>query len=447
MTSRERIVEVDRRHVWRPYTSSEDHERMDPFVIAEAEGSWLVDVDGRRYLDGNSSWWTCNVGHRHPRIRAVIERQLGTLLHCSMAATTHEHAALLAEELVATAPEGLERVFYSDDGSTAVEVALKMAFQYWAQNGRPERTRFVALAGAFHGDTMGAVSLGGVAEFHAVFGPLLFDVLRPPDPAEGDAGWSRAVERIEGMLGERADDVAGVIVEPVVQGASNMRTWPPELLRRLREATLRADTFLIADEVFTGYARTGPMWACEHAGIAPDLLCTAKGFSGGVLPFAATLASGRIFDGFSGGKDRALMHGHTFYGNPLGAAVAREVLAIYRDEDVLGQVRDKAPILRELFEGLATLEGVESPRAVGMVGAVDVGATGYYGQVGWRVYEAARRRGAYVRPLGNTVYLCGNGGSAADCEHWAGELLKGFESKRPVDTAGAPNSFRAAARA
>ncbi len=406
VTTRERIVELDRRHVWRPYTSSEDHERMDPFVIASAEGAWLIDADGRRYLDGNASWWTCNVGHRHPRLRQVVARQAETLFHCSMAGTTHEQAALLAEELVAVAPAGLERVFYSDDGSTAVEVALKMAFQHWRQNGRPERTRFVALAGAFHGDTLGAVSVGGVEELCAAFGPLLFDVLRPPDPGDGDRGWERAVERIEAMLRDRADEIAGVLVEPVVQGAAGMRVWPAELLGRLRDATRRADTFLIADEVFSGFGRTGPMWACAHAGVAPDLLCTAKGLSGGVLPFAATLATARVYDGFRGGKDRALMHGHTFCGNPLGAAVAREVLAIYRDEDVLGQVRDKAPVLRSAFERMAAIPGVRRPRAVGMVGAVDLGEPGYFGPVGWRVHEAARRRGAYVRPLGNTVYLC-----------------------------------------
>lgn len=406
MTARDRIVDIDRRHVWRPYTSSEDHESRDPFVIVGAEGPWLRDADGRRYLDGNASWWTCNVGHRHPRLCAAIARQAESLLHCSMAGTTHEQAALLAEELVEVAPEGLERVFYSDDGSTAVEVALKIAFQYWQQNGRPKRTRFVALSGAFHGDTLGAVSVGGVEEFHAVFGPLLFETIRPPDPVEGDAGWERAVERIEEVLRERPDEIAGVLVEPVVQGAAGMRVWPAPLLGRLRDATRRADTFLVADEVFTGYGRTGPMWACEHASVAPDLLCTAKSFSGGVLPFAATLASGRIYDGFRGGKDRALMHGHTFCGNPLGAAVAREVLAIYREEDVLGQVRQNGSLLQEAFARMAELPGVQRPRGAGMVAAVDVGEAGYYGQIGWQVHEAARRRGAYVRPLGNTVYLC-----------------------------------------
>jgi adenosylmethionine-8-amino-7-oxononanoate aminotransferase len=399
------VVALDRRHVWRPYTSSEDHEGVDPFVIVEAEGCWLVDADGRRYLDGNSSWWTASLGHRHPRLVAALKRQADQLLHCSMAGTTHEPAARLAEELVATAPPGLERVFYSDDGSTAVEVALKMAYQYWQQNGRPERTRFIALSGAFHGDTVGAMSVGGVPEFHALFGGLLFDVVRAPEPEDGDGAWERTIARIEALLGEGADRIAAVIVEPLVQGAAGMRVWPAALLSRVREATRRADTFLIADEVFTGFGRTAEMWACDHAGVTPDLLCTAKALSGGVLPFAATLATARIYDGFRGGKERALMHGHTFFGNPLGAAIAREVLAIYRDERVIPRARERAVALREGFESVGRIEGVRRVRTLGMVGAADLGAPGYYGRVGWKVHEAARARGAYIRPLGNTVYL------------------------------------------
>ena len=210
-------------------------------------------------------------------------------MHCTLAAATHEPAARLAAELVDIAPEGLNRVFYSDNGSTAVEVALKIAFQYWQQNGRPERTRFLALPGAYHGDTLGAMSAGDVDEFTGVFRPLLFDVQRPPDAL--DHQWEPVFERLFALLREDADQIAGVIVEPMVQGAAGMRMYPAELLAVLRHETKRVDTFLIADEVFTGLGRTGPMWAGDHAGIAPDLLCTAKGLSGGVLPFAATLAT------------------------------------------------------------------------------------------------------------------------------------------------------------
>ncbi|MGB5544977.1 MAG: aminotransferase class III-fold pyridoxal phosphate-dependent enzyme, partial [Polyangiales bacterium] len=295
------------------------------------------------------------------------------------------------------------RVFYSDNGSTAVEVALKMAFQYWQQNGRPERRRFLALPGAYHGDTLGAMSAGAVDEFTACFRPLLFDVERPSNFVEQD--WERVFEELFRMLRRDSDEIAAVIVEPLVQGAAGMRMYPAELLAALREETERADTFLIADEVFTGFGRTGPMWACNQAGIAPDLLCTAKGLSGGVLPFAATLASERIYDGFRGDKSRALMHGHTFCGNPLGAGVAREVLAIYHDEQVLEEAKPKAARLAKRTEDMRKIPGVSSPRALGMCAAFDVGARGYMGMIGWQISELALGLGAHLRPLGNTVYL------------------------------------------
>jgi adenosylmethionine---8-amino-7-oxononanoate aminotransferase len=406
MTGRDEILGFDRSHVWRPYTSSEDHEQTDPLVIARSRGAWLEDVDGRRYLDGNGSWWCNNLGHGHPRLLEALRRQGASLVHCSMAGVTHEPAARLAEELVAAAPEGLTRVFYSDNGSTAVEVALKIALQYWQQNGQPERHRFVSLPGAYHGDTAGAMSLGGVDTFRRMYGPLLFEVAHGPDPLEGEGGWDATIAHMEDLLAREGATIAGLVVEPLVQGACGMRMYAPELLTRLHRATRSAGTFLIADEVFTGFGRTGAMWACDHAGVTPDLLCTAKGLSGGMLPFAATLATERIFDGFRGGKERALMHGHTFCGNPLGASIAREVLAIYRDEKVLEQAQRKGQRIAAAFEHLATLDGVSRPRTLGMIGAADLGATGYMGRTGWAVYEAARRRGAYLRPLGNTVYVC-----------------------------------------
>ncbi len=324
-------------------------------------------------------------------------------MHCTFAAATHEPAVKLAAELVEVAPTGLTRVFYSDNGSTSVEVALKIAFQYWQQNGRPLRKRFLALPGAYHGDTLGAMSAGDLGEFTGIFRPLLFDVTRPPGPAGDD--WHPVFENLLALISKEADEIAGVIVEPMVQGAAGMRMYPAELLRELREATERADTFLIADEVFTGFGRTGPMWGSRHAGVTPDLLCTAKGLSGGVIPFAATLATDRVYDGFRGDKTRALMHGHTFYGNPLGASVAREVLAIYRDEQVLEGAKPKARRLAERIAGMSEIAGVSAPRALGMCAAFEVGAPGYMGTVGWSISDQALELGAHLRPLGNTVYV------------------------------------------
>lgn len=403
MSPDDELIALDRAHLWRPYTSSEDHETRPLFVVDRAEGPWLVAADGRRVLDASGSWWCNNLGHGHPRLRAAIARQSARMMHCTLAATTHEPAARLSAELAALAPDGLERVFYSDNGSTAVEVALKMAFQYWQQNGRPERRRFLALPGAYHGDTLGAMSASAVDEFTASFRPLLFDVARPANLVEQD--WERVFEELFGMLRRDSDEIAAVIVEPLVQGAAGMRMYPAELLAALREETERADTFLIADEVFTGFGRTGPMWACDQAGMAPDLLCTAKGLSGGALPFAATLASERIYDGFRGDKSRALMHGHTFCGNPLGAAVAREVLAIYRDEQILEEAKPKAARLAKRTEDMRKVPGVSSPRALGMCAAFDVGARGYMGTIGWQISDAALGLGAHLRPLGNTVYI------------------------------------------
>jgi adenosylmethionine-8-amino-7-oxononanoate aminotransferase len=409
--TRDEILALDRAHVWRPYASHEDHAERDPIVVREAIGPYLIDVDGRRYIDGAGSWWANALGHRHPRIVRVIEEQAARLLHAPLADATHEEAARCAEALVGIAPPGLTRVFFSDDGSTAVEVAIKIAHQYWQQNGRPARDRFVVLGGAFHGDTLGAVSVGGVEVFRRVFAPLLFDVLRAPE-ASDDAGWDRATEAVEGLLKSEGDRIAGVLVEPLLQGAAGMRMWRPELLARLREATTAADTFLLCDEVFTGFGRTGRMWASDHAGVAPDLLVTAKGLSGTALPFAATLGTPRIYEGFRGGKGRAFLHGHTFAGNPLGARVASEVIAIFREEGVLEGIPERAALIEKAFR---TLPGVSAPRALGMVGAAELTAAegggadevaaGYLGELGRAVTDCARHKGAYLRPLGDTVYV------------------------------------------
>jgi adenosylmethionine-8-amino-7-oxononanoate aminotransferase len=296
----------------------------------------------------------------------------------------------------------LEHVFYSDDGSTAVEAALKLAAGYWGQNGRPERRRFLALDGAFHGETLGAAMLGGVEVFRRGIAGLTVDCVRvPPD----DMGHSRAFDVLARALREYERELAGVVLEPVLQGASGMRVYDASFLRAARELTREHDTFLILDEVFTGYGRTGPMWAAEHAAVSPDLFCVGKAFTGGVLPMAATLATARIFSGFLGEPSRAFFHGHTFAGNPLGARVALEVLAVYRDERILENAVPKARRIADAFGKFGRLPGVTATRSLGMVGALDLEGTGYLDEIGRRVFEEARRRGAYLRPLGSTVYV------------------------------------------
>jgi len=402
----ERIVELDKRRVWHPYTPMQDYrERVEPLVIARAEGSRLYDVDGRCYLDGNASWWTATLGHGHPRLVEALQRQAETLCHSALAGIAHEQASELAEALCAVAPAGLEHVFFSDNGSTAVEVAMKLCLQYWAQNGRPGRQRFLALEEAFHGETLGVTALGGVEVFRRPFAGVLLNCIHVPPPREPESA-ARSFEALEQAICENADTLAGVVLEPVVQGAAGMRIYDASYLRHARELCDRHDVFLVFDEVFSGYGRTGPMWAGAHAGVAPDLLCTAKGFSGGMFPMAATLATERIFQGFLGDAERAFYYGHTFCGNPLGAAVAREVLRVFEEEEILERAKPKAERIARAFEAMRELPGVARTRALGMVGALDLeGDAGYLAHAGWRVYDAARERGAYLRPMGNVVYV------------------------------------------
>ncbi len=428
MLSREEIVRLDKAFVWHPYTAMQLYAReVDPFVIHRAQGAFLFDLDGRSYIDANASWWLSALGHNHPRLVAALERQAHELCHCSLAGTIHPQAAQLAAELVQVAPQGMSRVFFSDDGSTAVESALKMAVQLFAQSpaGRAKQ-RFLTLDGAFHGETVGASSLGGVEVFRRPFASVLFDCVRTPSPAD-PRGWERAFATMADIVRRDAHELAAVIVEPLVQGAAGMRIYDPGYLQELRALCTRHDVLLIADEVFTGYGRTGRMWACDHAGVSPDILCVGKGFSGGMLPMAATLANERVFEGFYGDRSRAFLYGHSYSGNPLGAAVAREVLAVFREEHVVEQAAAKGDRLAKAFRELSELPGVSHPRSLGMIAAVDVklaapgkrctsrdtaeteddlSEQGYLGEAGWLVYEAARRRGAYLRPLGNTVYVC-----------------------------------------
>jgi adenosylmethionine-8-amino-7-oxononanoate aminotransferase len=403
LSERSAILAWDNAHVWHPYTQMYGWESAEPLVIARASGSRLHDIDGRSYIDANASWWCSTLGHGHPRLVAALKAQADAMCHVALGGIVHEPSAALAAELCAMAPSGLSRVFFSDNGSTAVEVALKLALQYWGQNGQPARTRFLALDGAFHGDTMAAASVSGIDVFRRPFGGVLLDCLRVPP---GARGYEQAFDVLGQLLKRHAGELAAVIVEPIAQGAAGMRFYAPEFLRALRDLTREHDIFLICDEVFTGYGRTGPFWASQHADVQPDLLCTAKGFTAGMMPMAATLVSERIFSGFLGEGERAFYYGHTFCGNPLGAALAREVLRVFDDERVLQHARDKAQRIAQAFERFRGLPGVAETRSLGMIGALDLqGAQGYLEPLGWRVYREALRRGAYLRPLGNTIYI------------------------------------------
>jgi adenosylmethionine-8-amino-7-oxononanoate aminotransferase len=402
--ARERIVALDKRRVWHPYTAMDLYRAtVDPIVAVRASGSRIEDADGTSYIDANASWWVAALGHNHPRLVAALKRQADEMCHVALAGITHRGAAELGEALCAAAPEGLEHVFYSDDGSTAVEVALKLSLQYWAQNGRPERSTFVALEGGFHGETLGVTTLGGVEAFRRPFAAALPPCHHLPSPAHG---LDRAVDSLASLLEERSREIAAVVLEPMVQGAAGMRVYAAEYLRAARELCDAHETLLVFDEVFTGFGRTGPMWASDHARVTPDLLCSAKGLSGGMLPMGATLANDRVFDGFLEDSDRAFLYGHSYCGNPLGAAVALEVLRVFEDEKVLERAAAKAQRIATSFEAMADVPGVAAQRSLGMIGALDLaGETGYLAYAGWAVFEEARKRGVYLRPLGNVVYV------------------------------------------
>jgi adenosylmethionine-8-amino-7-oxononanoate aminotransferase len=374
-------------------------------VIERAQGPHLFEADGSRYLDANASWWSSSLGHAHPRLLAALRRQSESLCHAALGGITHAPAAELAEALCRVAPAGLEHVFFSDDGSTAVEVAMKLSLQFWAQQGRPERSAFLALEGAFHGETLGATALGGVEVFRRPFEGALLECHHLPPPLE-PGSLDRCVAALEQTLAEHGRRIAAVVLEPVVQGASGMRIYDAAYLRAARELCDRHDVLLVFDEVFTGYGRTGPMWACAHAGVSPDLLCMAKGLTAGVLPMGATLANPRVFAGFLGDPERAFYYGHTFCGHPLGAAVALEVLRVFDDERVLERAKPKAERIANAFDAMAGLPGVAGVRSLGMIGALELaGDAGYLARAGWNVYTEARRRGCYLRPLGNVVYV------------------------------------------
>jgi adenosylmethionine-8-amino-7-oxononanoate aminotransferase len=392
------LVAADRAHLWHPFTQQQGWIEEEPLIVDRAEGTDLIDVQGRRYIDGVSSLW-CNVhGHGHPRIDAAVRDQLDRVAHSTMLGLSHRPGIELAQRLVELAPPGLTRVFYSDSGSTATEIALKMAFQYWCQRGERQRTKFVSLRMAYHGDTIGSVSVGGIDLFHSLYRPLLFDSMHaePGDAAD-----------MERLLSEHEGEVAAVIMEPLVQGAAGMLVHPEGYLREVRELCDRHGVLLILDEVATGFGRTGRMFACEHEDVAPDLLCLAKGITGGYLPLAATLSSERIYEGFLGRFEefRTFFHGHTYTGNPLACAAALATLDVFAEERTLERLARKVELLGQLLEPIAAHPQVREVRRRGFMTGIELTEHPLSARIGHRVTLEARARGAVIRPLGDVVVL------------------------------------------
>ena len=393
------VLRADERHVWHPYTQHGSGEA--PIEIVRGEGAYLYDASGRRILDAISSWWVTLHGHAEPAVAAAIAEQASRLEQVIFAGFTHEPAARLAAELVKRVPQGLERVFFSDDGSTAVEVAVKVALQYW-QNRGERRRLIVALENAYHGDTFGAMSVSARGLFTDPFAEQLFEVVRLPDPVVEDV-----VAAFEHVLATRGGDVAALIVEPLVLGAGGMRMWTPSALGALRELCSRNGVLFIADEVMTGFGRTGPLFACEHAGISPDLMCLSKGITGGFLPMGATLATAALFDAFrSDDRKRTLFHGHSYTANPIACAAALASLALLDDRSAERRRAIEAAH-REAAARIAGLPGVTNVRVLGTILAADFVAPdkGYLSAIGPTLKRLALERGVLLRPLGDTVYV------------------------------------------
>ncbi|MBJ7354487.1 MAG: adenosylmethionine--8-amino-7-oxononanoate transaminase [Thermoleophilaceae bacterium] len=392
------LAELDRRYIWHPFTQQQGWLSEDAPIIRSAKGTNLFDVEGRGYIDGVSSLW-CNVhGHQHPKIDRAVRDQLGRVSHTTMLGLSHEPAIRLAERLVEIAPERLTRVFYSDSGSTATEIALKIAFQHFQQSGQPERTRFLSMRDAYHGDTIGAVSAGGIDLFHATYGPLLFETLKttPGDVAE-----------LERHFEQHGNELAAVIMEPLVQGAAGMILHPNGYLRKVRQLCDKHGVLLILDEVATGFGRTGTMFACQQEAVEPDIMCVAKGITGGYLPLAATLTSEIIYSSFLGDhtEQKTFFHGHTYTGNPLACAAGIATLEIFEQEQTLDHVADLCVLILKLLEPIAELPRVKEVRRRGLMVGIELDGFPVEARAGHQVTLAARRRGAIIRPLGDTIVL------------------------------------------
>lgn len=423
LRDREKLVEWDKDYLWHPFTQMQDWLSDDPVIIERGEGVYLIDVDGNRYIDGIASMWTNIHGHNHPELNTSLKNQLDKIAHSTLLGYSNIPAIELAKKLVEITPSGLNKVFYSDNGSTAVEVALKLSIQYWQHKDESERKLFIHFENAYHGDTVGAMSVGGIHTFHNTFNSLLFENIRvnaPKPYTTQQKDYDTVLEKdrwlnsVDQALTEYQGRIAGIILEPLIQGAGGMLISPKGFLKGVEELASRHETILIVDEVMTGFGRTGRMWACEHEDVSPDILCTAKGLTAGYLPLAATLTTDEIYEVFLGDyRDlKTFFHGHTFTGNPLGCAVALENISIFEREDLIGKIQETIQYLQDRLQEFHTLNHVGDIRVCGLAVGIELMENTnrqtpypFEEKVGIRVCKAALERGAILRPLVNTIVL------------------------------------------
>lgn len=415
------LLDKDRKYVWHPFTQMKDYEQEDHVLLEKAEGIYVYDADGNRYADTVSSWWVNIHGHGHPRIKSAMERQFAQMDHVMFSGFTHQPGIELAEQLVQITPEGLNKVFYSDNGSTAVEVALKMSFQAWQQSGHPNKTRFVFMENSYHGDTIGAVSVGGVELFHSMYKPLLFQTFKVPSPyiyqwpgEDEEACIRECLQAVEALFEQHHEEIAAFIIEPMVQAAGGMIIYPASYVKGVRELCTRYGIHLIADEVAVGFGRTGKMFACQHASISPDIICLSKGITAGTVPLAATLCTDEIYNAFYDDYStmKTFFHGHSFTGNPVTAAVALESLKIFEDEQTMANMQMRIPTFQRGLHRFRSFEHVGDVRQIGYIGAIELVKDRktkelfpFEERIGTKVYKAGLNEGLILRPLGHLIYF------------------------------------------
>jgi len=416
------LVQKDKKYLWHPFTQMKDWEKEDVLVIEKGEGMYLIDTEGRRYLDGVSSLW-CNVhGHRVPEIDEAVRSQLDRIAHSTFLGLSNIPAIELGEMLIAIAPEGLTRVFYSDSGSEAVEIAVKMAYQYWQQKGHKKKKRFIKLTQSYHGDTLGSVSIGGIDLFHQIYEPLLFDTLSVDSPyryrwpGTDDAGavMDASLEQLENILEQHHEEVVAFVMEPRMQGAAGMIDQPDGYLSRVRALTKKYNVLLIFDEVATGFGRTGTMFASDQENVTPDIMAVAKGLTGGYLPLAATLATEEVFEAFLGdySEMKTFFHGHTYTGNPLAASAAVANLKLFETQNLIESLQPKIELLKDRLSGYTKLGSAGDIRQAGFMIGIELVRNKrtkelypWEEKIGVQVIQKAREKGAILRPLGPVIVL------------------------------------------
>lgn len=411
---------LDKKYIWHPFTQMQDWEKDDICIIEKAKGCYLYDTQGRKYLDGVSSLWVTVHGHNHRIINKYLQKQLKKLDHSTLLGLANTPSIELAEKLIKIAPKGLTRVFYSDSGSTAMEIAMKIAYQYWQQFDKltaskikynpKNKTKFLTLTEAYHGDTIGSVSLGGIDLFHKIYKPLLFKTIQIPSPYQyygHKLSAEKAIHDLEKAFKKYSQQLAGFVIEPMVQGAAGIYTMPKGYLKKARELCSKYNVLLICDEVAVGFGRTGKMFACEHENVSPDIMALAKGITGGYLPLAATLFTEKIYHNFKGsyGSLKTFYHGHTYTGNPLACAAALGSLAVFKREHVLERLQPKIKLLNALLEKFRSIPQIKDIRQCGFIAAIELGNYKYEEQIGHKICRKARAKGLIIRPLGNNIVI------------------------------------------